>query len=1300
MNRAVWMLAATLAIGPHHARAQADRVGLFDRSNLVAWCIVPFDAKQRGPEARAAMLDRLGLRHLAYDWRAEHVPTFDEELKTLDAHQIGLSAFWVAPGELNRESRVVLDALKRNNVKTELWVLLDLGPEMKVDAAEQSRRVELAATKLAPLAAEAAAGGSSIALYNHGGWFGEPENQLAVVERLKSRKVDNVGIVYNLHHAHSQLDRLPAILRATMPYLRCVNLNGMDADGEAIGRKILPLGQGARDLEVLRAIVESGYKGPIGILGHTMDDAEERLRDNLDGLDWLVPQLIGKPAGPRPTPRTPVPPRPKAKNAAADLAREALAQGDARRGAEVFASPKFACITCHKVGGEGGQVGPPLDEIGHCDDAEGIAASILRPNEKVKPGYASHALATHDGRILRSYVDAETAETLTLRDPASGARETLRLDAIAERKAVGSLMPEGLAEAMSPAERRDLVKFLSGLGGVGDGAKHLSHAPASFAFDRAPLEPKSWPGWRLPVNRDRVYDFYAKEAAHFSMLGRDAPGLLPQFPGLDGGSMGHWGNQSDPTWTDGRWNAADLGRVMSGVFRGAGVTVPKGVCVRLGDKGELAACFNPETLTYDAVWTGGFVDFAPTRHGFVDGLRMVGQARPRPPGAKPDRPFVYRGFYRSGDRVVFAYRLGDVEMLDAPWVEDGKFVHVVAPVDVHPSRSLTRGGAARWPEMLASKATLGEGQPYAVDTIEPPFANPWKSPLFFGDHDFLADRTALLCTMQGDVWRVEGLDATLGNVRWRRVASGLHHALGLVVAGGDPFVLGRDQITRLRDLDGDGEYDFHECFSNVYTTSPAGHDFICGLQRDAQGRFTTASGNQGVLRIAADGRSFEVLATGFRNPDGLGLAPDGAITVPSSEGEWTPTSMIAEIKPGGHYGYGGPKNDRVPDAPMVYLPRGLDNSSGGQVFVPDDRFGPLKGLGIHFSFGMGAHFLLLRDHVGDQAQAAVVPLPGEFRSGAHRGRFNPRDGQLYVSGMSGWGSYTPDDGSFQRVRYTGGDVRLPVAWRAHENGVMLRFASRVDPSIAGRAASHFAQAWNYRYGPGYGSPELSARHPGTPGHDALEVRSAHLALDGKTLFLDIPELQPVGTLHLHLKVDSGRPIDVFATINRLDAPFRDIPGYRPTPKLIAAPSILADLEALRNPPSPNPWRTAIKGARPIQVAAGPNLSFLPRTLRARAGEPIKLTFVNPDVVPHNWALIRPGTLAAVGDLANKLVADPSAVSRHYVPTSADVVAYTDVVNPGEQAAIWIKVPETPGRYPFLCTFPGHWMVMNGELIVE
>ena len=92
--------------------------------------------------------------------------------------------------------------------------------------------------------------------------------------------------------------------------------------------------------------------------------------------------------------------------------------------------------------------------------------------------------------------------------------------------------------------------------------------------------------------------------------------------------------------------------------------------------------------------------------------------------------------------------------------------------------------------------------------------------------------------------------------------------------------------------------------------------------------------------------------------------------------------------------------------------------------------------------------------------------------------------------------------------------------------------------------------------------------------------------------------------------------------------------------------------------------------------------------------------MNPDVVPHNWVLAKPGTLAAVGTLADALIADPEAVARHYVPKTDDVVAYTDITDPGKQQTIQFTVPDVIGRYPFLCTFPGHWKLMNGVLVVE
>jgi putative heme-binding domain-containing protein len=983
-----------------------------------------------------------------------------------------------------------------------------------------------------------------------------------------------------------------------------------------------------------------------------------------------------------------------------DLLADAKAHGDAHRGAAVFQAATSACQGCHKVGPLGGDVGPDLSAAATRLSPEEIVEGVFWPNRTVKPEYKAVAVSLANGQVIQGIVKEESATALVLLDAAGKSHSVAKTD-ITERNDIGSLMPDGLATAMTPAERRDLIRYLLDLG-KSPALEHLSHQPMPFKYAREPLRPEDWPNRNHYVNRERVYDFYTREALHFRAQ-RPLPLLLPEWPGLDGGSHGHWGNQNDTVWRDNRWNQTDLGSLQCGVFRSGRLTVPRAVCVRLGDQGELSACFNPDTLQIEAVWSGGFVRFGDARAGFMDGLRPVGTMLPQPGKNTVAESFVYRGFYRHGRRTIFAYRVGGVEMLDAPWVEGGKFVREIAPVERHSLARLTRGGPPQWPQVFTKVGKLGPGRPYAIDKIPPPVDNPWKALMYFGGHDFFADGSAAVCTIQGDVWRVDGLDETLKSVRWRRIAAGLHQALGLVVADWSVYVLGRDQITRLVDVNGDGETDFYECFSNAYVTSPAGHDYICGLERDTAGSFYTASANQGLVRISPDGKRADVLANGMRNPDGLGITPAGRLTVPCQEGEWTPASSICEVsatetrKP--YFGFGGPRDGQPPDLPLVYLPRGVDNSSGGQVYVSSDKWGPLQAQTVHLSFGTANHFLLLRDEVGGQAQGAVVPLVGDFDSGVHRGRFSPTDGQLYVSGMSGWGTYSAADGCFQRVRYTGEPVQLPRGFHIYRNGVRVELTRPLDREFVERADRHFAQCWNYRFSSGYGSREYSPSHYGLPGHDSLPIASARLLPDGRSLFLEMPDLQPVNQLHLNIGIAPDRTCDLFVTVHKLDAPFRELPNYHEPTQPVGAHPMLRDL-AFSAKREPNPWRRPIPGAREVRLEAGKNLTFATPTLRAKAGEAVRLVFTNPDVVPHNWVLVKPGALRAVGEMANRLIADPDAAARNYVPKAAEVLVYTDVVPPQDKATIYFRAPQGPGRYPFLCTFPGHWMVMNGELLVE
>lgn len=266
-------------------------MSVFRRDNLLAWCIVPFDAKKRGPRERAEMLRRLGLRALAYDWRDEHIPTFDEELAQLRANDIRLAAFYQIGGWPDDEAaareapriRAGLDFIRRNDLRVDVWATYR-GDETEGMASDEERYAA-AARRVGVMANLFNELGCRLGVYNHGGWGGEPRTMIEIVQRLSSNQT---GIVYNFHHGHDHLSRMPGAFNDMLPHLMCVNLNGMSLDGS----KIVPLGQGEKDLEILGMIADSGYDGPIGILDHRPEvDAELSLSENLEGLRRLLGEL-------------------------------------------------------------------------------------------------------------------------------------------------------------------------------------------------------------------------------------------------------------------------------------------------------------------------------------------------------------------------------------------------------------------------------------------------------------------------------------------------------------------------------------------------------------------------------------------------------------------------------------------------------------------------------------------------------------------------------------------------------------------------------------------------------------------------------------------------------------------------------------------------------------------------------------------------------------------------------------------------------------------------------------------------
>ncbi len=500
--------------------------------------------------------------------------------------------------------------------------------------------------------------------------------------------------------------------------------------------------------------------------------------------------------------------------------------------------------------------------------------------------------------------------------------------------------------------------------------------------------------------------------------------------------------------------------------------------------------------------------------------------------------------------------------LASPPGEDAALARALVP----PPSGSTAPAPPRWGEGLVTVGKLGpDRQGFALDTLALPFDNPWKALLFTTGVGFF-DRTGdaqgkpgqpdlALCTVHGDVWTVSGVDADLKSLRWRRFATGLYQPLGLVIVGNEIYVLGRDQITRLRDTDRNGEADEYDCVNNLYETSAGGHDYVACLERDPADNFYLVHATQGVLRASGDGRALDVVAAGLRNPNGMGLAMiDGkpVLTAAPQEGEWTPGSALYLVRPGEHYGYPGPRDRKgtvTPtlaleeplsklgvEAPFCWIPRRTDNSCGGQTWIDPDHWGNLGRHWLHHSFGQCTTMLVVPEGHFPDRQGATVPLPLTFDSGICRGRFRAEDGHLYVVGLRGWVTSATQDGCLQRVRRTETPTSLPTAWKAFRNGLEIRFAAPLDRALAQDPGSYHVEAWNYRYSAAYGSPDWKVFEESQEGHDELRVRSATLLAPDR-VFLEIESLPAACqiTVQYALARTSGEPIEntLAATLHRV-----------------------------------------------------------------------------------------------------------------------------------------------------------------------
>ena len=448
-----------------------------------------------------------------------------------------------------------------------------------------------------------------------------------------------------------------------------------------------------------------------------------------------------------------------------------------------------------------------------------------------------------------------------------------------------------------------------------------------------------------------------------------------------------------------------------------------------------------------------------------------------------------------------------------------------------------RGGAAppadqmrRWAgEVITGIRVATNDAAYVVDCIDLPWPNPWQRGVRPADIQFLPDGTAVVVTLDGDVWLARGMNGKEGRVTWRRFTSGLHEPMTVAIRGGDIFAFDRNGIWRLQDTNGDGEADVHEMFANGFGQTADMREFPSQIRVGPGGDFFLAKGGQQattqgkhngtVLRVSADGKTTTVLGRGFRQPN-LGVDPvSGLVTASDQQGNYVPSTPLFIVENGNFHGFLAPfePNEKYPAPiadPLTWIPHPVNASALSQVWLHGANLGPLNGGLVHIGYNRPELFRVLMNRRGARPQAAVVSITKDIDYPPLNGSVNPADGLLYVAGFQviGWGNVIDVPAGLGRLRRTSLPVTLPGEVTPMKDGVVVRFDVALDPRKAADPANFSLQSWSYRRSYKYGSAMYKA--DGTPGQDALTPSAAYLSKDGRAVFIAVPGMKPVMQLRV------------------------------------------------------------------------------------------------------------------------------------------------------------------------------------------